>query len=131
MTAQRPAPLSGRLFALAIVYVFLALAAPASFAQGQVYVSRFWHNHQPIYWPEWNGNGTQNSRVQYAWDSIVLKDGQTYGTGGGHPEDNLSSIFGVDDRKAAYQGRPRDSLSAVGGITTCLLYTSPSPRDTR
>jgi len=88
-------------------------ASPNAFGQNQVYVSRFWHNHQPIYWPEWNGNGGQNSRVQYAWDSIVLKNGQTYGTGMGHPDNNLSDIFGLDDRKAAYQGRPRDSLSNI------------------
>ena len=53
----------------------------AAAAEPNVYVSRFWHNHQPIYWPEWNGNGAQTERVQYAWDSIVLKAGQTYGTG--------------------------------------------------
>jgi hypothetical protein len=85
----------------------------SSTSQGQVHVSRFWHNHQPIYWPEWNGNGSQTSRVQYAWDSIVRKDSQTYGTGVGHPENNLSDIFGQDDRRAAYQGRPRDSLAGI------------------
>src|SRR3954467_9859432 len=82
-------------------------------AQGQVYVSRFWHNHQPIYWPEWNGNGSQTNRVQYVWDSIVLKNGQTSTTGMGHPDNNLSDIFGLDDRRAAYQGRPRDSLTSL------------------
>lgn len=80
---------------------------------GQVYVSRFWHNHQPIYWPEWNGNGSQTGRVQYAWDSIALQGSQTYGTGVGHPENNLSDIFGQDDRRAAYQGRPRDALAGL------------------
>jgi hypothetical protein len=82
-------------------------------APGQVLVSRFWHNHQPIYWPEWNGNGPQTGRVQYAWDSIVLKPGQTYDTGVGHPENDLGNIFGLDDRRNAYQGRPRDSLRSV------------------
>ena len=90
----------------------VALASPASAAN--VYVSRFWHNHQPIYWPEWNGNGAQTERVQYAWDSIVLKEGQKYDSGVGHPENNLTDIFGLDDRRAAYQGRPRDSLSSIG-----------------
>ncbi len=86
-------------------------------AQGaNVYVSRFWHNHQPIYWPEWNGNGSQTERVQYAWDSIWLKENsdQMYGTGVQHPDNNLRDIFGLDDRRAAYQGRPRDSLAAIG-----------------
>lgn len=86
------------------------IAPPIS---GQVHVSRFWHNHQPIYWPEWNGNGSQTNRVQYAWDSIARKDSQTYGTGVGHPDNNLSEIFGQDDRRAAYQGRPRDSLAGL------------------
>ncbi len=78
---------------------------------GNVYVSRFWHNHQPTYWPEWNGNGGQNERVQYAWDSIVLKDSQTYGTGQGHPDNNLGEIFGKNDRVNSYQSTPRDSLA--------------------
>src|SRR5690349_8949907 len=94
-----------------VVLVGLVFGAATTNAQNQVYVSRFWHNHQPIYWPEWNGNGGQPNRVQYAWDSIVLKNGQTYGTGIGHPDNNLSDIFSLDDRKAAYQGRPRDSLA--------------------
>ena len=75
----------------------------SAFAGDTVYVSRMWHQHQPIYWPEWNGNGNQTSRVQYAWDSIVLKGGQTYGTGIGHPDNNLTDIFSVPDRQAAYQ----------------------------
>ena len=84
-------------------------------AEGQtVYVSRMWHNHQPLYWPEWNPNGSQTGRVQYAWDSIVLKSGQTYGTGVGHPDNNLTEIFGRDGRRNAYQGRPRDALAVSG-----------------
>lgn len=87
-------------------------AAPAA----TVYVSRFWHDHQPIYWPEWNGNGSQTERIQYAWDSIWLKENadQTYGTGVQHPDNNLRDIFGLDDRVNSYQGRPRDSLSNIG-----------------
>ncbi len=96
----------------AVLFLTCALAAHVQ-AQNQVCVTRFWHNHQPIYWPDWNGNGPQNQRVQFAWDSIVLKNGQTYGTGVGHPDNNLSDIFGLDDRKAAYQGRPRDSLASL------------------
>ncbi len=89
------------------------LAAPAP-GNGNVYVSRFWHNHQPVYWPEWNWNGEQTSRVQFAWDSIVLKPYQNYGglSSSYHPENNLSDIFGLDDRRSAYQSRPRDSLDA-------------------
>lgn len=79
---------------------------------GNVYVSRFWHNHQPIYWPEWNGNGSETERVQYAWDSIVLKPGQVYDSGVAHPENDLAGdVFPKQDRVEAYQGRPRDSLT--------------------
>jgi hypothetical protein len=93
--------------------LFLALLAPtAAFANGNVYVSRFWHDHQPIYWPEWNG-APQPERVQYANDSINLKSGQTYGTGVGHPDNNLTDIFGLDDRRSSYQSRPRDSLAGI------------------
>lgn len=90
------------------------LVQPAG-ANSNVYVSRFWHNHQPIYWPEWNSNGSQTSRVQYAWDSIVLKPGQNYGglSPNNHPENNLTDIFGLDDRKNAYQAGPRNSLANV------------------
>jgi hypothetical protein len=80
----------------------LCLAGFQAFAQQTVYVSRMWHNHQPLYWPEWNANGSETGRVQYAWDSIVLKSGQTYGTGTGHPDNNLTDIFGLDDRRNAY-----------------------------
>jgi len=80
-----------------------------------VYVSRFWHNHQPLYWPEWNSNGSQTNRGQYAWDSIVLKPGQNYGglSPKQHPENNLTEIFGKDDRVKAYQEGPRNSLAGI------------------
>ncbi len=80
---------------------------------GNVYVTRFWHNHQPIYWPEWNGNGGETERVQLAWDSIVLKSGQTYDSRSAHPENDLPQIFGLDDRKNAYQSGPRNALTAL------------------
>src|SRR4051812_6204639 len=93
----------------------LALLAPAVGFGANVYVTRFWHCHQPIYWGDWNGNGPETERVQYAWDSIVLKNGQTYGTAVGHPDNNLSDIFGTADRVAAYQSRPRDSVASLPG----------------
>ena len=95
---------------------FLALLIPAlTGANDNVHISRFWHNHQPIYWPEWNANGDQNIRVQYAWDSIVLKAGQNYGglSPKQHPENNLNEIFGINDRVTAYQSGPRNSLANI------------------
>lgn len=92
-----------------------------------VYVSRMWHNHQPIYWPEWNGNGSQTGRVQYAPDSIALKaggTGQQYGTGVSHPDNDLNDIFGKADRIGAYQAVPRNSLANLStSAGFCLSYS--------
>ena len=105
---------------LLVIFIMLSWLTPA-IANPSVFVTRFWHNHQPIYWPEWNSNGPQNQRVQWAWDSILLKERQNYGgiSFNHHPENELYNIFGNDDRRAAYQGRPHDainSLPAEGGM---------------
>ena len=100
--------LSPRLLGLAFC---AALFLPVTvLANGNVYVSRFWHNHQPLYWPEWNGNGAETQRGQYAWDSIVLKPGQNYGalSPKQHPENNLTEIFSINDRVNSYQSGPRN-----------------------
>lgn len=101
----------------------LVAASTLNAHAANVRVSRFWHNHQPIYWPDWNGNGSQNERVQFAWDSIVLKDGQGYGSGSKHPENDLNAIFGVDDRKKAYQDGPRNSLASVNSGGYAMSYS--------
>jgi hypothetical protein len=109
---------------LGAVIVCVAAAAFDAEANNNVRVSRFWHNHQPIYWPEWNSNGSQNQRVQFAWDSIVLKPGQDYNNSGSlHPENDLSAIFGVDDRKKAYQDGPRNSLASVNAGGYAMSYS--------
>ena len=73
-----PTPiLAAAFFAMALGQTFNAHAA-------NVRVSRFWHNHQPIYWPEWNST-PQNERVQFAQDSINLKSGQNYDSDSTHP----------------------------------------------
>ena len=101
-------------FARATASAFLGLVV-AQLAHGAtVYVTRFWHDHQPIYWGEWNSNGSQTSRVQYAWDSYVLAGSQQYGTGQNHPSTDLNGVFNLPDRIASYQGEPRDSLSSIG-----------------
>jgi hypothetical protein len=103
--------------------VFSAVLAAATVLTSAqtVYVSRMWHNHQPTYWPEWNTNGGQNQPTEYAWDSIVLKSGRSYaGSSAQHPENNLTDIFGVDDRKNAYQSGPRNSLANLASIRRFL-----------
>ncbi|MCS6770684.1 MAG: carbohydrate-binding protein [Kiritimatiellae bacterium] len=102
------------------IIIFVGLVAGAA-ANPNVHVTRFWHNHQPLYWPDWNRNGSQTNRGQYAWDSIVLKPTQNFNglSTKQHPENNLTDIFGLDDRRNAYQNRPRDSLatfSSQGGF---------------
>lgn len=105
-------------------FILLAASTLPSPAQ-TVFVSRMWHNHQPTYWPEWNTHGSQTNRVEYAWDSIVLKPNRSYsGSAVQHPENNLSDIFGVDDRKNAYQSGPRNSLANLAqSAGFCMSYS--------
>ena len=90
----------------------IGLFSTSAFGNSNVKVSRFWHNHQPIYWPEWNA-APQDQRVQFAEDSADLKGGQGYDSSTLHPENDLNAIFGVDDRRKAYQDGPRSSLTLV------------------
>lgn len=105
--------------------LFLTMLAIGGASAQTVFVSRMWHNHQPIYWPEWNTNGSQNSRIEYAWDSITLKPLRSYsGSPSQHPENNLTDIFGLDDRRNAYQWRPKQSLDACpSGTGFCISYS--------
>ncbi|MDP3851299.1 MAG: carbohydrate-binding protein [Luteolibacter sp.] len=110
--------------------VLLGSILPAA-ANDKVHVSRFWHNHQPTYWPEWNSNGAQIQRVQYAWDSIVLKPSQNYGglSPKYHPENNLTEIFGIQDRVTSYQSGPRNSLAGLASEAGFALSYSGSLMD--
>ncbi|GAB4323237.1 MAG: hypothetical protein Kow0059_18520 [Candidatus Sumerlaeia bacterium] len=88
--------------------MILSTPAPAA-AGGQANVTYLWHLHQPIYWPDQQQGGAD--RYEAAWQSIQAKDG-----GRTHPEDNLHDIFGKDDRRAAYQYRPKDAVGALSGF---------------
>ena len=92
-----------RLFSAAVAAAVLLTAAALPASGGSVKVARFWHNHQPIYWPDWSSEG----HVQFAKDSI--------NNGGAHPANNLTDIFGNHDRVQAYQYGPRDSLGRCNG----------------
>lgn len=119
-------PLSPRLLGVAFCATFFL--PNLVLANSNVYVSRFWHNHQPLYWPEWNSNGAETQRGQFAWDSIVLKPGQNYGglSPTQHPENNLTEIFSINDRVNSYQSGPRNSLSGLDRAAGFALSYSGS-----
>ena len=102
--------------------LLLSFVWPQASWAGNVYVSRFWHNHQPIYWPEWSSS-PQPERVQFAQDSINLKSGQVYDSGVAHPENDLNAIFSVGDRVNAYQAGPRNSLANVNSGGYAMSYS--------
>lgn len=81
----------------------------------QVHTSYLWHMQQPIYWPE--VSQVDGHRYQTVWESEQLKwtGGNTYADGLAHPLNDLGSIFGSDDRKAAYQWRPKDAVQSLLG----------------
>ncbi|MFM8654047.1 MAG: hypothetical protein ACKODZ_04845, partial [Verrucomicrobiota bacterium] len=54
---------------LSVSILFFALISNC-LSNSNVHVTRHWHLHQPIYWPEWNSNGSQTNRYQFGWDSL-------------------------------------------------------------
>ena len=106
--------------------VFGALLLCGASAMAQVHTTYLWHMQQPIYWPEQSPSNP--NRYQTAWESHQLKfsGGNTYSDGLAHPLNDLASIFGNDDRKAAYQFRPKDAVQSLlnhpeGGA--CVNYS--------
>ena len=79
------------------------MAAPAG--AEKTHFTYLWHLEQPIYWPDRQA-GTQ--RYERAWQSILRRD-----AGAANPANDLRQIFSLDDRVAAYQYRPRDTVSAI------------------
>ena len=108
-----------------VLVVALALAS-ASSAWSQVHTTYLWHMQQPIYWPE--QSVADPHRYQTAWESHQLKfsGGNNYSDGLAHPLNDLASIFGNDDRKAAYQFRPKDAVQSLFGHPeggACVNYS--------
>jgi len=66
-----------------------------------------WHLEQPIYWPTRQRIGATD-RYETAWTSIQMKN-----SGAANPLNNLTEIFGLDDRRYVYQTRVRDSIDAI------------------
>lgn len=87
-----------------------ALVLVCGQAQGQqkLHFTYLWHLEQPIYWPERQASGYD--RYERAWESIQHKN-----AGAAHPQDDLNGIFGLDDRRAVYQYRVKDCVSAISG----------------
>jgi hypothetical protein len=83
---------------------FAAFTASPALAE-KTHFTYLWHLEQPIYWPDRQA-GTQ--KYERAWQSILRKD-----AGATNPENDLRMIFGIDDRVAAYQYRPRDCVSSI------------------
>ncbi len=82
----------------------VAVAAPAR--AEKTHFTYLWHLEQPIYWPDRQATG--EDRYERAWQSIQRKD-----AGAAHPANDLRAIFSLDDRVAAYQWRPRDTINAI------------------
>ena len=83
----------------------LVLAAAAATHAENVHYTYLWHLEQPIYWPDQQRSGSAD-RYERAWQSIENKN-----AGSPFPLNNLNEIFGLDDRKNAYQQRPTNTIS--------------------
>ena len=93
---------------LASCCLFLLLSqAPAPGSTNSIHTTWLWHLHQPIYWPDRRNYGADH--YENARDTI-----QQQNAGRPHPSPEvLNAIFGLDDRVADYQSRPRDALNSI------------------
>lgn len=98
---------SAILLSACLALVLLVPAAPLVQAGAyKVYSTYLWHLQQPNYWPE---KVSGQNRYMFAHEHLSGSP-----TWPGHPENNISDIFGKDDRVAIYQYRSRDSVSSIG-----------------
>jgi hypothetical protein len=99
--------------------IFLA-SALTGFASSSLHTTWLWHLHQPIYWPDQRNYGTDH--YEAAWDTIQQQD-----AGRPHPSPEvLRNIFGLDDRRNAYQSGPRNSLANITGFGKAGVQVSYS-----
>jgi len=82
----------------------VSLPSPAS--AEPVHFTYLWHMEQPIYWPDRRGDGPW--RYERLWQSLQRKN-----AGAPNPENDLIEIFSKPDRVAAYQWRPRETVSTI------------------
>ncbi|MBI5058220.1 hypothetical protein HZB60_00395 [candidate division KSB1 bacterium] len=78
-----------------------AMAAP-------VHTTYLWHLEQPVYWP---APSQLYAGYETAWESIQHRN-----AGASHPQNDLTEIFSVADRVAAYQSRPAASIATMSGV---------------
>lgn len=81
-------------------------ALPQQVDAEPVHFTYLWHMEQPIYWPDRRGDGPW--RYERLWQSLQQKN-----AGAEHPENNIFEIFSKPDRVAAYQYRPRETVSSI------------------
>ncbi len=86
-----------------------ALVAQLAPAQQNLHFTYMWHMEQPIYWPD---RQTTNPGLGDQYERLA----ESLARGGTHPLNTLFDIFNKDDRVAAYQFRPRDSISAFAAF---------------
>src|SRR5437667_7493313 len=98
----------------------LLAASPIAVAQNtSVHTSFLWNLHQPIYWPD---KRARSDHYENAWDTIQAQD-----AGRPHPSpEMLRSVFGLDDRIAAYQYRPKDALSSISRLSNAGVQVNYS-----
>ncbi|MCS7227970.1 MAG: hypothetical protein NZ839_03285, partial [Endomicrobia bacterium] len=92
-----------------ILIVVVLLLNSLLFGGNSLHYVNHWHIHQPIYWNN-KTRASTDDRKEFAAESIDYKN---YSPWAGHPTSNVFAIFDVDDREAAYQYRPKDSLSTI------------------
>lgn len=99
--------------------LLLFVSSFVAFAGSSLHTTWLWHLHQPIYWPDKRAG---SEHCENAWDTIQQQDG-----GRLHPSPEiLRNIFGVDDRRIAYQGGLRDSLNRITGYANAGVQVSYS-----
>lgn len=97
-----------------IVSLYLILFL-ATLMHSQVNTSYLWHLQQPVYWPEQSQSNPYHYQTVKESHDIKMSGGNNYSTGTSHPTNNLSEIFGNDDRKNIYQHGAKNSVQQLLG----------------
>ncbi len=92
------------------IYLLIFIFTLTIQISAQVNTSYLWHLQQPIYWPEQSQSNTYRYQTVKESHDIKMAGGNNYGTGTSHPTNNLSEIFGNDDRKNIYQHGARNAV---------------------